>query len=282
MIKKFPLDLRAAEAIVNLSLEEDIGKGDITTNSVVNKKSRCTAVIRCKAPGILAGNRVAEMVFKKLDPKTRYIQRKKDGDSIKPRDIIAEIRGSVRTILTGERLSLNIIQRLSGIATLSSRYADIASRYNVKILDTRKTTPGIRVLQKYAVTVGGCYNHRFGLYDGIIIKDNHIKVAGSIKSAVDAIRAKYKDMEIEVETSNLKQVREAVDSGSDIIMLDNMHPEMIKKALKIIGGRAKTEASGGINLDNLKSYAATGVDYISVGALTHSANSLDMGLYVLS
>lgn len=281
MITQFPLDIRVAEAIVNLSLEEDIGKGDITTNSLVDKKSRCTAVIKSKENGVLAGNAIAELIFRKLDPGIKYTLLKRDGQNLKPKDKVAELTGSTRAILSGERLSLNFLQRLSGIATLASRYAEIASKYNVKILDTRKTTPGIRVLQKYAVTVGGCYNHRFGLYDGILIKDNHIKIAGNIKKAVVNIRNKYKNMEIEVEASSLKQVKEAIEAGSDVIMLDNMHPEKVRKALKIIAGRAKTEASGGINISNLEKYAETGVDYISVGALTHSAKSLDIGLYVL-
>ncbi len=281
MIKQFPLDIKAAEAVVSLSLKEDIGKGDITTNSLVGEKSRCTAVIKSKDRGVLAGNTISELIFRKLDPGVKYTFNKRDGDRLKPKDIIAEITGSTRAVLSGERISLNFLQRLSGIATLASRYAEIASQHNVKILDTRKTTPGIRLLQKYAVTVGGCFNHRFGLYDGILVKDNHIKVAGSIKKAVDNIRNKYNNMEIEVEASSLKQVNEAIEAGSDVIMLDNMHPERIRKAVKMIAGRAKTEASGGINLTNLEQYAQTGVDYISVGALTHSARSLDIGLYVL-
>jgi len=281
LIKQFPLDIKAAEAVVSLSLKEDIGKGDITTNSLVGEKSRCTAVIKSKDRGVLAGNTISELIFRKLDPGVKYTFNKRDGDRLKPKDIIAEITGSTRAVLSGERISLNFLQRLSGIATLASRYAEIASQHNVKILDTRKTTPGIRLLQKYAVTVGGCFNHRFGLYDGILVKDNHIKVAGSIKKAVDNIRNKYNNMEIEVEASSLKQVNEAIEAGSDVIMLDNMHPERIRKAVKMIAGRAKTEASGGINLTNLEQYAQTGVDYISVGALTHSARSLDIGLYVL-
>jgi len=281
LIKQLPLDIKAAEAVVNLSLKEDIGKGDITTNSLVVEKSRCTAVIKSKDRGVLAGNTISELIFRKLDPGIKYNFIKRDGDRLKPKDIIAEITGSTRAVLSGERVSLNFLQRLSGIATLASRYAEIASQHNVKILDTRKTTPGIRLLQKYAVAVGGCFNHRFGLYDGILIKDNHIKVAGSIKKAVDNIRNKYNNMEIEVEAASLKQVNEAIEAGSDVIMLDNMQPEKIRKAVKMIAGRAKTEASGGINLTNLEQYAETGVDYISVGALTHSASSLDIGLYVL-
>jgi nicotinate-nucleotide pyrophosphorylase (carboxylating) len=281
LIKKFPLDIKAAEAIVNLSFKEDIGNGDITTNSIFDKSVRCSAIIKSKDHGILAGNAISELVFKKLDKRINYIHKKKDGQTLKPNDVIAELSGPVRAILSGERMSLNFLQRLSGIATLASKYSEIAMNYNVKILDTRKTTPGIRVLQKYAVTVGGCYNHRFGLFDGILIKDNHIKIAGSIKNAVDNVRNKYDNIEIEVEASSLKQVREALRAGSDVIMLDNMQHDKICKAVRIINGKAKTEASGSINLTNLKKYAKTGVDYISVGALTHSSNSLDIGLYVL-
>lgn len=281
MITQLPLDLKAVEKIVTLSLKEDIGKGDITTNLIVNDKLKCLAIIKSKDTGVLAGNPIAELVFKRLDPRIKYIQRKKDGDTINPNDIIAEVRGSVRTVLTGERLSLNFLQRLSGIATLSQKFVNKTKGFDVKIIDTRKTTPGLRILEKYAVTVGGCYNHRFGLFDGILIKDNHIQIAGNIEKAVLKVRAKHKNKEIEVETSNINQVREALKSGADIIMLDNMTPDKIKKAVKIIDSKAMTEASGGINLDNIGEYAKTGVDYISVGVLTHSAKSLDIGLYVL-
>jgi len=281
LITQLPLDLKAVEKIVTLSLKEDIGKGDITTNLIVNDKLKCLAIIKSKDTGVLAGNPIAELVFKRLDPRIKYIQRKKDGDTINPNDIIAEVRGSVRTVLTGERLSLNFLQRLSGIATLSQKFVNKTKGFDVKIIDTRKTTPGLRILEKYAVTVGGCYNHRFGLFDGILIKDNHIQIAGNIEKAVLKVRAKHKNKEIEVETSNINQVREALKSGADIIMLDNMTPDKIKKAVKIIDSKAMTEASGGINLDNIGEYAKTGVDYISVGALTHSAKSLDIGLYVL-
>lgn len=281
MITQLPLDLKAVEKIVTLSLKEDIGKGDITTNLIVNDKLKCLAIIKSKDMGVLAGNPIAELVFKRLDPRIKYIQRKKDGDTINPNDIIAEVRGSVRTVLTGERLSLNFLQRLSGIATLSQKFVNKTKGFDVKIIDTRKTTPGLRILEKYAVTVGGCYNHRFGLFDGILIKDNHIQIAGNVEKAVLKVRAKHKNKEIEVETSNINQVREALKSGADIIMLDNMTPDKIKKAVKIINSKAMTEASGGINLDNIGEYAKTGVDYISVGVLTHSAKSLDIGLYVL-
>jgi nicotinate-nucleotide pyrophosphorylase (carboxylating) len=281
LITQLPLDLKAVEKIINLSLKEDIGRGDITTNSIVDDKLKCIAVIKSKDTGVVAGYPVAELVFKKLDPKIKYVRKKKDGDTIKPNDIIAEIRGSVRAVLTGERLALNFLQRLSGIATVSKQYVDKTRGFNVKVLDTRKTTPGLRILQKYAVTVGGCYNHRFGLFDGILIKDNHIKVAGSIEKAVQKVRAKHKNKKVEVETTNFNQVREALKAGADIIMLDNMKPDKVKKAVKIIDGKTRTEASGGINLENIREYAKTGVDYISVGALTHSAKSLDIGLYVL-
>jgi len=281
LITQLPLNLKAVEKIVTLSLKEDIGKGDITTNLIVNDKLKCLAIIKSKDTGVLAGNPIAELVFKRLDPRIKYIQRKKDGDTINPNDIIAEVRGSVRTVLTGERLSLNFLQRLSGIATLSQKFVNKTKGFDVKIIDTRKTTPGLRILEKYAVTVGGCYNHRFGLFDGILIKDNHIQIAGNIEKVVLKVRAKHKNKEIEVETSNINQVREALKSGADIIMLDNMTPDKIKKAVKIIDSKAMTEASGGINLDNIGEYAKTGVDYISVGFLTHSAKSLDIGLYVL-
>jgi len=281
LIAQTSLDLKAVEKIVSLSLKEDIGRGDITTNSIVDDKLRCAAVIKAKDTGVVAGNPIAEMVFKKLDPKVKYIPRKKDGEAISSGDIIAEIRGSVRAVITGERLALNLLQRLSGIATLSKNFTEKTKGTGVKILDTRKTTPGLRILQKYAVTVGGCYNHRFGLFDAVLIKNNHITIAGGIEKAVEKVRVKHKNKTIEVETRNFQEVREALKCKVDIIMLDNMTPDKITKALKIINGKVKTEASGGITLENIREYAKTGVDYISVGALTHSAKSLDIGLYVL-
>jgi len=205
-----------------------------------------------------------------------------DGGQVKPGDEILKIKGSIRAVLSGERLALNLLQRMSGIATVTSKYVEVVSGFHTKILDTRKTAPGLRLLDKYAVLVGGGQNHRFGLYDAVLIKDNHINFAGSISKAVDIIRSKYQTrFKVEVETSTLDEVREALNSGADIIMLDNMTVQMIKEAVSIINRKSITEASGGITLDTVREIAETGVDFISVGAITHSSPALDIGLYMV-
>ncbi len=276
------LDWSQVELIIENALQEDIGSGDITTELVFPKDTRCKAIIMAKEDGVVAGLLIAERVFKKLDKNTLWNEKRREGGTVKPKDILAEINGSPRAILAGERLALNLLQRLSGIATLTSRFVKEVEGLSVKIVDTRKTAPGLRILDKYGVSVGGGYNHRFGLYDGALIKDNHIKLAGSITQAVNMIREKANvKIRIEVETSTLDEVKEALSAGADIIMLDNMTVETMRQAVKIINGRALTEASGGINLDNVRQAAETGVDFISIGALTHSPRALDIGLYVL-
>ena len=231
---------------------------------------------------MIAGLPIAKRVFQKLDPTVVCVDNIGDGESIRPGDILSEINGGTRALLSGERLALNILQRLSGIATLTSKYVKAVEGLPVKILDTRKTAPGLRMLDKYAVSVGGGYNHRFGLFDMVLIKDNHIKIAGGISEAVAVIRKKYRQKyKIEVETSGFEEVKEALIAGADIIMLDNMTPEQMKKAVRIIDKNAIVEASGGITLRNVKEVAETGVDFISVGSLTHSAPALDIGLYVV-
>lgn len=281
-MKRIDLDFSRVDRIIEYALREDLGDGDITTNPLVTEKEDCKAVIRAKAKGVIAGLPIAKRVFQKLDPTVVCVDNIGDGENIKPGDIISEINGGTRALLSGERLALNILQRLSGIATLTSRYVKAVEGLPVKILDTRKTAPGLRILDKYAVSVGGGYNHRFGLFDGVLIKDNHIGIAGGISEAVAVIRKKYRQKyKIEVETSDIEQVKEALIAGADIIMLDNMSREQMRKAVRLIDRNALVEASGGINIKNVREVAETGVDFISVGALTHSAPALDIGLYVV-
>jgi nicotinate-nucleotide pyrophosphorylase (carboxylating) len=277
-----PLDWSQVDQIVENALREDVGKGDITTNLLFSEGVRCKAVILAKEEGVLAGLLIAERVFRKLDKNIILEEKKKDGDKIEPNQILAEISGSQRAILTGERLALNFLQRLSGIATLTTKFVKAVEGLSAKILDTRKTVPGLRILDKYAVSLGGAANHRFGLYDGVLIKDNHIKFAGSISRAVRLIReGAERGTKIEVETSTLNEVKEALEAGADIIMLDNMTVETIRKAVELINGRAIIEASGGVTLENIRRIAEAGVNFISVGSLTHSPRALDIALYMV-
>lgn len=274
--------LKSAEVLFELAYAEDIGDGDITTNNLIPPDSNKTAIFVAKEEGVIAGLPVAEMVFKKFDPGMEWKELLPDGSKIKPGDIIAEFKGNYRALLTGERKALNFLQRLSGIATYASKCMKEIEGHKVEILDTRKTLPGYRHLDKYAVRMGGASNHRFGLYDMVMIKDNHIQVAGGIKQAVEAIRSKVpKSIKIEVETTNLEQVQEAIEAEVDIIMLDNMSSKMMKDAVKLIKKRAKIEASGNMTLKRIRKVAATGVDYISIGALTHSVKALDISQRII-
>ncbi len=276
------LNWKEVEKLLNLAFEEDIGSGDVTTESIFPEDDICRAVIKCKEDGILAGLPVARAVFEKIGSLSGWKELKNDGESISSGDLIVEIEGTSRQVLTGERLALNIMQRLSGIATYTSKFVKVVEGLEVKIVDTRKTIPGFRTLSKYAVEVGGGHNHRMGLYDGVLIKDNHIKQAGSIKNAVDLVEKKAgSEFKIEVETTNLEQVEAALQAGADIIMLDNMSDEMMKQAVNLIGNKALIEASGGINLQRVRQVAEIGVDIISIGALTHSAMALDLSLDML-
>ncbi len=278
-MSSYGLDWTKVEKIIDLALEEDVGKGDITTELLFPKTIECNAEIRCKESGILAGLPVASEVFRKLDSSVEFLSSKSDGDKMNAGDLIVKIRGSQKYILTGERLALNILQRLSGIATATSKYVKAVEGYNVEIIDTRKTVPGMRILSKYAVRVGGGHNHRIGLSDGVLIKDNHIKLAGGIKQAVEKIKRNLRsDHKIEVETSRLDQVEQSLEAGADIIMLDNMPDNLMKEAVCIIGEKALIEASGGITLERVRQVAELGVNLISVGALTHSAQALDISL----
>jgi len=276
------LDWSQVELIIDNALQEDIGSGDMTTELLFPGDTKCKAIIIAKEDGVAAGIPVAERVFRKLDENILWNQKKREGETLKPGDILAEIEASPRIILTGERLALNFLQRLSGIASLTSRFVKAVEGLSVKIVDTRKTAPGLRILDKYGVSVGGGYNHRFGLHDGILIKDNHIRITGGITQAVKLIRKRIKaESKIEVETSTLAEVMEAISAGADVIMLDNMPTEVMRQAVEIINRKALTEASGGINLENVRNVAETGVDFVSIGALTHSPRALDIGLYML-
>ena len=260
-------------------LAEDLGSGDITTQNIVPQGAITTAVIHAKQDGILAGNEIAQYVFQYLNPQIKYVECKKDGETLEFGDVIAKIEGDAQTILSGERLALNLLQRLSAIATKTKEFADCTKGYSAKIADTRKTTPGLRLLEKYAVTVGGGRNHRFGLYDAVMIKDNHIKVAGGILEAINKVRQSIPHtVKIEVEVESLEQVELALIGKADIIMLDNMSTELMLQAVEMIKGQALVEASGGVNLLTIENIAKTGVDIISVGAITHSVMALDISL----
>jgi nicotinate-nucleotide pyrophosphorylase (carboxylating) len=265
---------------VIIALREDIGTGDITTNSIVPADAKASAKLTAKESGIICGLSIARLIFQSLDKDIVFSANVKDGDLVRKGSVIATVKGSARAILTGERTALNFLQRLSGISTLTKKFVKAADN-RIKILDTRKTTPGLRVLEKYAVKIGGGNNHRIGLFDAVLIKDNHIAVAGGLKKAVLKAR---KCGQVEVEAENMRQVTEAMDSGASRILLDNMSILNIKKAVSLIR-RAKrkieTEISGGVTLNNIRNFARTGADYISIGALTHSAPALDISLKVV-
>lgn len=275
------LNIEAIKPVIEYALNEDIGSGDITTNSIIPDNLTACASMRAKAAGVIAGLSVAEYVFQLLSPDIEWNSLVKDGDSVAVGEIIVTIKGPYRTLLTGERLALNFLQRMSGIATMTSKYVEAVKGFKTEILDTRKTIPGLRILDKYSVKMGGGTNHRIGLYDMVLIKDNHIKVAGGISNAVDQVRKNaVQGIKIEVETTTLEEVREALEKGAGMIMLDNMTTEMMTDAVKLINGRAKVEASGNMTIDRLKEVASTGVDYISIGALTHSVTALDISMNI--
>lgn len=265
------------------ALQEDIGDGDHSTLSCIPATARGKAVLKIKQDGILAGVDIAARIFALKDPSSDIRILKKDGELMRSGEIAFEVESTVHAILMAERLVLNTMQRMSGIATLTAQYVEKIAGLPARILDTRKTTPNFRLLEKEAVRIGGGYNHRMGLYDMIMLKDNHIDYAGGLDKAIqrawEYVQTVKPGLKIEVETRNLEEVRQAALTGKvDRIMLDNFTPEAIREAVKIIGGRYETEASGGINLDNIREYAATGVDFISVGALIHQAQSLDLSL----
>jgi nicotinate-nucleotide pyrophosphorylase (carboxylating) len=269
--------------LIKNALAEDIGDGDHSTLSSIDPLAEGKAVLKIKEDGILAGVEVAEKIFRYMQPDIVFRGFKKDGDAMKYGEIAFEVEAKVHTILQCERLVLNSMQRMSGIATLTKTYTDKLRNYKTKLLDTRKTTPNFRLLEKEAVRIGGGVNHRFGLYDMIMLKDNHIDYCGGIEQAIEKayayVQTKKKGLRIEVETRNLEDIQKVMATGKvDVIMLDNFTPEQITEGLKIISGKYQTEASGGINLANIESYAATGVDFISSGSIIHQARSLDLSL----
>ena len=268
-----------ADKYIRLALEEDINSEDVSTNAVMPEYKKGEVQLICKEDGIIAGLQIFERVFTLLDPNTVVKFEKKDGDAVKKGVLLAVVTGDVRVLLSGERTALNYLQRLSGIATYTNRVAKLLEGTKTTLLDTRKTTPGMRIFEKYAVRVGGGHNHRYNLSDGVLLKDNHIDAAGGVKEAVEAAKAYAPFVrKIEVETENLEMVEEAVEAGADIIMLDNMTPEMMAEAIRIIDGRAETECSGNITKENIQTITSLGVDYVSSGALTHSAPILDVSL----
>ena len=269
--------------LVTSALREDVGDGDHSTLCCIPPDAKGTAVLKIKEAGILAGIEVAEKIFRVKEPSVSFRASKKDGDEMHAGEIAFEVDASVYTILQCERLVLNCMQRMSGIATLTSTYSKKIQGYKTNILDTRKTTPNFRLLEKEAVRIGGGFNHRMGLYDMIMLKDNHIDYCGGLEKAIDLayhyVQHEKPGLKIEVETRNLDEVKRVVKIGKvDRIMLDNFNPSQLKEALDIVGDKIETEASGGINLDNIIEYAATGVDFVSVGALKHQARSLDQSL----
>jgi len=273
------LDFIQIDNIIMNALKEDMPLGDITTDNTIDSSSKSEGLFIAKESGIIAGLDVAERVFKLLDAEVSFTKNVEDGAHVNKGDIIARVEGNTRALLKGERTALNLLQRMSGIATKTNEFCRKISGLPAKIVDTRKTAPGLRYLDKYAVRVGGGQNHRYCLSDGVLIKDNHIKAAGGIKNAVKMVKAQIPHtIKIEVETETLGQVKEALESGADIIMLDNMSLETMAEAVKLINKRALVEASGNVSLDRVYDIAATGVDIISVGELTHSVKAFDISL----
>jgi nicotinate-nucleotide pyrophosphorylase (carboxylating) len=273
------LDPRDYEDLVRRALAEDAGRGDVTTQAAIDPQARGRGVLVMKSAGVVAGLDVAIGSFRQLDPDARVTVLRRDGQWCEPGESIAEISGSARALLTAERTALNFLQRLSGIATLARRFVE-ASRGRIVVLDTRKTTPTFRTLEKYAVRVGGGTNHRMSLDDGVLIKDNHIRLAGGVRVAVSRVKKAQLQYPVEVEVENLNEVDEALEAGADILLLDNMETADIQEAVRRCRGRAKTEISGGVSLDRLPELACTGADFVSSGALTHSAAAADISFEI--
>ena len=277
------LTKKAVFKFIDSALKEDIGDGDHSTLAAIPEELEQEAKLHIKADGVIAGLQLAEWIFQRFDPELQVTLLKKDGDVVSEGEIGLTVKGKARSILSTERLVLNCMQRMSGIATYTRELSNMIKHTNAKLLDTRKTSPNFRICEKWAVNIGGGENHRFGLYDMVMLKDNHNDYAGGIKKAVERTK-KYladhnKELKIEVETRNLDEVRDALEVGGvDVIMLDNMLPSVMREAIQLIGGKCKTEASGGITEKNIKEMAETGVNYISIGALTHSYSSLDISL----
>jgi nicotinate-nucleotide pyrophosphorylase (carboxylating) len=268
---------------VRLALAEDLGEGDATTLATVPESMAAVALLRAREPLVVAGLALAEAAFQELSPNVKMKQLVRDGQRSAPEEILLKISGPAQALLGAERVTLNFVQRLSGIATLTAQFVDAIQGTAARILDTRKTTPGWRRLEKYAVTCGGGHNHRFGLYDMVLIKDNHLAALrdakpNAVAAAVRQAKAKFPQLKVEVEADTMEQVEQALAAGAEMILLDNMSPDELRLAVEKCRGRAQTEASGGVNLKNVRAIAETGVDYISIGALTHSARAVDIGL----
>ncbi len=273
--------MHSVHDIIDLALREDIGSGDITTDSLIDSGLKGEGIIKAKQTCVLSGLKVAGQVFETLDPYFEIKYLFSDGDEVEYGDALIKIKGSLKDLLYGERVALNFLQRMSGISTITHEYTSELKGHDTRLVDTRKTTPGWRALEKYAVRAGGGYNHRMALYDGVLIKDNHIAVSGGVKNAVEMVRSKISHLsKIEVEVSDMAELEEALSAGADIIMLDNMNLAEIKKAVKHVRKRAIVEVSGNVTKDRLKDLAETGVDIISSGALTHQAVSVDMSMMI--
>ena len=271
----------APDSVIARALAEDVGSGDVTTDAIVPADLRGSADVVVREAGVICGLDQAFAVLLELDPEARMERLAEDGDLIsEPPQVVARMHASVRALLTGERTALNLLQRMSGIATATRRYADLVSGTGVQLLDTRKTAPGLRALDKHAVACGGGTNHRAGLHDAVLIKDNHVAVAGGVPAAIKRVRRLQAGRPVEIEVDTLDQLQQALDAGADVILLDNMPPAQLRRAVATTAGRARLEASGGITTDTIREVAETGVDAISVGALTHSVRALDIALEV--
>ena len=268
-----------ADKLILMALQEDITSEDVTTNAIMSEKVLGEVDLICKGEGVIAGLNVFARTFELLDKDIKITFMAKDGDKVNKGDLLAKVKGDIRVLLSGERVALNYLQRMSGIATYTNQVVNLLAGSKTKLLDTRKTTPNMRIFEKYAVTVGGGNNHRYNLSDGILLKDNHIGAAGSVKKAIELARVYAPFVrKIEVETENLDMVKEAIEARADIIMLDNMSIDMMEEAIKLIDGKAQTECSGNVTKENIQALAKIGVDFISSGALTHSAPILDLSL----
>jgi nicotinate-nucleotide pyrophosphorylase (carboxylating) len=271
----------APDSVIARAIAEDVGSGDVTTDAIVPADLLGSADVVVREAGVICGLDQAFAVLLELDPEARIERLAEDGDRIEhPPQVVARLHASVRALLTGERTALNLLQRMSGIATTTRRYADLVAGTGVQLLDTRKTAPGLRALDKHAVACGGGTNHRAGLHDAVLIKDNHVAVAGGVPAAVERVRRRHPGRPVEVEVDTLDQLQQALDAGADVILLDNMPPAQLRRAVATTAGRARLEASGGITTDTIREVAVTGVDAISVGALTHSVRALDIALEV--
>ena len=275
------MHLHNVDRLIRMALDEDIGPGDITTENLVDSDLTGNGIVVAKESLVIAGLEIAEKVFRNFDTDVEYDSAYKDGDFIEAGESVIRVSGTLKALLMGERTALNFLQRLSGVATHVRSYVHMIENRKVRLVDTRKTTPGWRTLEKYAVRVGGAFNHRMGLYDGVLIKDNHIAVCGGIKQAVSRIRESISHLvKIEVEVTDLSEVKAALAAGADVIMLDNMEVRQIREAVSLIDGNALVEISGGVTKENLPLLAETGVDLISVGALTHAARSVDLSMKI--